>query len=41
MLVILFNNSAKFSEEISLKKYPKYAEYQKSVPMFIGKYKKN
>ena len=36
LLVILFYNSAKFSEEITEKKYPKYKEYQKSVPIFIG-----
>jgi hypothetical protein len=35
-LVILFYNSAKFSEGISDKKYPKYKEYQKRVPIFIG-----
>ncbi len=36
LLVILFYNSAKFSEGISDKKYPKYKEYQKRVPVFIG-----
>ena len=36
LLVILFYNSAKFSEGISDKKYPKYKEYQKRVPIFIG-----
>ena len=36
LLVILFYNSAKFSEGISDKKYPKYKEYQKKVPIFIG-----
>ena len=36
LLVILFYNSAKFSEGISEKKYPKYKDYQKSVPIFIG-----
>ncbi len=40
LLVILFFNSAKFSEEISSKKYSKYADYQKSVPMFLGIVKK-
>lgn len=36
LLIILFYNSAKFSEGISDKKYPKYKEYQKRVPIFIG-----
>ena len=36
LLVILFYNSAKFSEGISEKKYPKYKDYQKTVPIFIG-----
>ena len=36
LLVILFYNSAKFSEGISEKKYPKYKEYQRKVPVFIG-----
>ena len=36
LLVILFYNSAKFSEGISDKKYPKYKEYQRRVPIFIG-----
>ena len=36
LLVILFYNSAKFSEGISDKKYPKYKEYQNRVPIFIG-----
>lgn len=36
LLVILFYNSAKFSEGISEKKYPKYKEYQGTVPIFIG-----
>jgi len=36
LLVILFYNSAKFSEGISEKKYPNYKKYQKSVPIFIG-----
>jgi len=35
-LVILFYNSAKFSEGISEKKYSKYKDYQKTVPIFIG-----
>ncbi len=36
LLIILFYNSARFSEEISSKKYPKYYNYKKRVPMFIG-----
>ena len=36
LLVILFYNSAKFSEQISSAKYPKYKIYQKNVPMFLG-----
>ena len=36
LLVILFYNSAQFSEEISKEKYPEYADYQKNVPMFFG-----
>jgi len=35
LLVILFQGSANFSEEISANKYPKYAEYQKRVSRFI------
>jgi len=41
LLVILFYNSAKFSEEISAAKYPKYKEYQMNVPMFFGRFKSN
>ena len=41
LLVILFYNSAKFSEEISAAKYPKYKEYQMNVPMFLGRFKSN
>ena len=36
LLVILFYNSANFSEQISSAKYPKYKIYQKNVPMFLG-----
>ena len=36
LLVILFRNSANFSESISKKKYPDYLNYQKNVPMFFG-----
>lgn len=35
LLVILFQGSANFSEEISANKYPKYADYQKRVSRFI------
>jgi len=41
LLVILFYNSAKFSEEISAAKYPQYKEYQMNVPMFFGRFKSN
>ncbi len=37
LLVILFKGSSDFSEEISAKKYPKYAEYQKKVGRFLPK----
>ena len=37
LLVVLFVNSAKFSEGITLGKYPEYAGYQQSVPLFIPK----
>ena len=37
LLLILFYNSSKFSEEISAQKYPEYADYQKSTPRFIPK----
>ena len=36
LLVILFYNSAQFSEGISAAKYPDYKIYQKNVPMFLG-----
>jgi steroid 5-alpha reductase family enzyme len=35
LLVILFQGSANFSEEISARKYPLYANYQKRVQKFI------
>jgi len=35
LLVILFQGSANFSEEISAGKYPQYADYQKRVQKFI------
>jgi steroid 5-alpha reductase family enzyme len=36
LLVILFQGSANFSEEISSGKYPEYVSYQKRVAKFIG-----
>ena len=41
LLVILFYNSAKFSEQISSAKYPNYKTYQKNVPMFLGFWNSN
>lgn len=35
LLLVLFKGSSDFSEEISSKKYPDYASYQKNVPRFI------
>jgi steroid 5-alpha reductase family enzyme len=35
LLLLLFQGSSKFSEEISASKYPEYAQYQKTVPRFI------
>jgi len=35
LLIVLFQGSSSFSEEISAGKYPQYIEYQKSVPRFI------
>ena len=35
LLVILFVNSAIFSEGISSRKYPEYKKYQENVPMFL------
>jgi steroid 5-alpha reductase family enzyme len=35
LLFILFKGSSDFSEEISVKKYPKYKEYQVKTPRFI------
>ncbi len=37
LLVILFQGSSNFSEEISAKKYPKYTEYQKKVGRLLPK----
>lgn len=36
LLILLFQGSSNFSEEISAEKYPDYKEYQKKVPRFIG-----
>lgn len=36
LLIVLFQGSSNFSEEISAEKYPLYKEYQKSVPRFLG-----
>lgn len=38
LLVILFQSSADFSENISAGKYPDYKDYQKRVPKFIPKF---
>jgi steroid 5-alpha reductase family enzyme len=38
LLIILFKGSSDFSEEISAKKYPKYADYQKRVGRFLPKF---
>lgn len=35
LLLILFNRSADFSEEITATKYPEYKDYQKKVPCFV------
>jgi len=35
LLVVLFQGSSNFSEELSAAKYPEYADYQKRVPRFI------
>lgn len=40
LLIVLFQGSSNFSEEISAGKYPQYADYQKRVPRFIG-FRKN
>ena len=36
LLIVLFQGSSNFSEEISAAKYPDYAAYQKTVARFIG-----
>jgi steroid 5-alpha reductase family enzyme len=35
LLIVLFQGSSSFSEEISTGKYPEYGDYQKRVPRFI------
>jgi steroid 5-alpha reductase family enzyme len=35
LLIVLFQGSSAFSEEISAGKYPDYADYQKKVPKFL------
>lgn len=35
LLVILFKSSSDFSEDVTLKKYPEYANYRKTTPRFI------
>lgn len=35
LLILLFQGSSKLSEEISSKKYPEYARYQRCVPRFL------
>jgi steroid 5-alpha reductase family enzyme len=36
LLMVLFQGSSSFSEEISSEKYPEYKEYQKRVPRFLS-----
>ena len=38
LLVILFQSSADFSENITSQKYPDYKDYQKRVPKFLPKF---
>jgi steroid 5-alpha reductase family enzyme len=40
LLVLLFQGSASFSEEISASKYPEYKNYQQQVSKFIPVWKK-
>ena len=40
LLIVLFQGSSGFSEEVSSGKYPEYREYQKIVPQFIPNFKK-
>ena len=39
LLIVLFQGSSAFSEEISADKYPEYADYQRKVARFLGKVK--
>jgi len=41
LLIILFYNSANYTESISEKKYPDYKQYKKKVSMFLGVKKMN
>ena len=41
LLIILFYNSANYTESISEKKYPDYKQYKKKVSMFLGFKKMN
>ena len=41
LLVVLFQGSSEFSEEISLGKYPEYSDYQKKVRRFLPLPKRN
>lgn len=41
LLIILFYNSANYTESISEKKYPDYKNYKQNVSMFIGFKQKN
>jgi steroid 5-alpha reductase family enzyme len=36
LLIVLFQGSSNFSEEISAEKYPEYTRYQKNVARFVG-----
>ena len=38
LLIVLFQGSSAFAEEISAGKYPAYADYQKSLPKFFPKF---
>jgi len=35
LLIVLFQGSSNFSEEISASKYPEYADYKKNIPRFL------
>jgi steroid 5-alpha reductase family enzyme len=38
LLILLFQGSSNFSEEVSAGKYPRYKEYQQRVPRYIPKF---